>query len=403
MARSNNFYILASLLVILSFVCLKAQAQDQDITQHGGVADGKTDSAPALLAAFTAACASPTPSNIVIPKGDFFMSQVVLNGPCKSTIGINLQGNLIAPTNPITPDPKSDWFNVRNLVGLNVFGGGSMNGQGKQAWDRKLKGETLDLMAMFSMSFVTNGDIRDVTFTQSKNTHVHLYGCKNVTFTKVTIDSPDLSPNTDGIKMGVSSDISILDSTLKSGDDCVAILSGTERLTVVNTNCGPGHGMSVGSMGGTPNEKDIVGVHITNCTFTGTMNGVRLKSWQDKFVAAATDVKFEDIIMVNVGNPIIIDQEYCPAANCGGKAPSKVKISKVAFTNIRGSSSTENAVKLTCSQLEPCKDVTITDINLTFNGGKTISSCTNVQPILSGVQNPQVCSAPVAPAPAPVV
>ncbi|GAA0161632.1 hypothetical protein LIER_39265 [Lithospermum erythrorhizon] len=392
---SNNFCIILASILVVSLACQNALAQVLDITEHGAVANGETDCSNALLAAFKEACASPTPSTILIPKGDFYVSQVILNGPCKSTIGIDLQGNLVAPTNPTNPDPKTDWFNIRKVDGLNVFGGGSMNGQGKTAWDKKLAGEKLNLMAMFSLAFVTNVDIRDVTFTQAKNTHVHFYGCKNVTFTKVTIDAPAESPNTDGIKMGVSSDIKILDSNLMSGDDCVAILHGTERLTVVNTKCGPGHGISVGSMGNTPDEKDISGIHIRNCTFIGTDNGVRIKTWQDKYAAIANDIRFEDIIMEDVINPIIIDQEYCPAANCGGKAPSKVKISKVAFNNIRGSSKTENAVKLICSQLEPCSDVEISDINLTFNGGKSISSCANVKPILGGVQIPQICGAPL--------
>lgn len=389
MALSNNYYVLASLLV-LSFV--NAQAQDVDITKYGAVSDGKTDSAAAILAAFKIACASPTPSNIVIPAGDFFMQQVSLEGPCKSPIGINLQGKLLAPADPNTLDTKIDWFNVRQITGFNVFGGGSMDGQGKLTWDLKAKNQSPQLMAMFSLAFVTNADIREVSFVQSKNTHVHLFGCKNITFTRITIDSPEVSPNTDGIKMGISSDITVNDSIIKSGDDCLAILSGTINLNVNRVTCGPGHGYSVGSMGGNPDEKDINGIHISNCTSIGTMNGVRIKSWGTNNVAVANDITFQDIVMQNVGNPIIIDAEYCPSRNCQSAPPSHVKISNIKIKNIKGTTSTQNAVNLLCSSAEPCTGVEISDVDLTFNGANAISTCKNVQPILSGVQNPRICA-----------
>ncbi|PON77142.1 Glycoside hydrolase [Trema orientale] len=55
-------------------------------------------------------------------------------------------------------------------------------------------------------------------------------------------------------------------------------------------------------------------------------------------------MNFEDIIMENVGNPVLIDQEYCPWNLCNEKVPSRVKISDVSFKNIRGTSTTALAV-----------------------------------------------------------
>ncbi|GAA0141250.1 hypothetical protein Leryth_006462 [Lithospermum erythrorhizon] len=396
MGRSNNFNIFVFFFVLSSVYIssIKALTKVIDIRSHGAVASPTKDCAPAMLNAFKEACALTSPSIILIPIGEFYVKQVMFQGPCKAPIGINLQGTIIAPADPSQIDAKNDWFTVRYLDNLSIFGGGSMDGQGKRSWDLKAQKQDIKLSALFSMYFVTNGDIRDIKFEQAKNTHVHLYGCKRITMTRVTVDSPDESPNTDGIKMGLTSDITIQDSTLKSGDDCVAIVRGTQRLKVTRTTCGPGHGISVGSMGMVENEEEISDIRVTNCTLTGTDNGVRLKSWKDCPKAVATNIHFEDIIMKNVSNPIIIDQEYCPAGGCEAKAPSRVKISKVAFKNIKGTSRTKVAVKLICSKREPCRDVEIGNIHLTYNGpdGEAISTCSNITPQFTGQQIPPICA-----------
>ncbi|WOK98014.1 hypothetical protein Cni_G06722 [Canna indica] len=54
--------------------------------------------------------------------------------------------------------------------------------------------------------------------------------------------------------------------------------------------------------------------------------------------AGVTDFIFEDIIMKNVYNPIMIDQEYCPFERCAEKDPSLVKIKNSKFKNIKGTS-----------------------------------------------------------------
>lgn len=71
-----------------------------------------------------------------------------------------------------------------------------------------------------------------------------------------------------------------------------------------------------------------------------------------------------------------------------------MKLSKLSFTNVWGTSSTPVAVKLDCSQAFPCQDVELTDINLKYNGKEAAaanSTCNNVKPIIKGTQNPKLC------------
>ncbi|KAF7832008.1 polygalacturonase isoform X3 [Senna tora] len=64
------------------------------------------------------------------------------------------------------------------------------------------------------------------------------------------------------------------------------------------------------------------------------------------------------------------------------RAPSKVKISKVEFKNIRGTFATPNGVSLICSSGIPCEDAKLSEIDLTFNGAPTTAKCSNVKPII---------------------
>lgn len=83
-----------------------------------------------------------------------------------------------------------------------------------------------------------------------------------------------------------------------------------------NVRCGPGHGISIGSLGGGPKEEDVSGIAVRNCTFFGTENGVRIKTWARNYASSASNITFQQITMNNVRNPIIIDQQYCPSGNC---------------------------------------------------------------------------------------
>ena len=68
----------------------------------------------------------------------------------------------------------------------------------------------------------------------------------------------------------------------------------------------------------------------------------------------------------------------------------------MSFKNIRGCSATSVAVKLICSSNLPCEEVKVANIDLVYNGtkGSITSQCMNVKPILSGIQNPSICSSP---------
>ncbi|KAI3695392.1 hypothetical protein L1987_78389 [Smallanthus sonchifolius] len=240
---------------------------------------------------------------------------------------------------------------------------------------------------------VLSGPCKDVTSTNSKYFHVAMQGCDNTRIDHITIDAPANSVNTDGIHIGPINGLNITNSIIKTGDDCISFGDGSTNIHVEKVTCGPGHGISIGSLGKYPNEKPVQGIWIKNCTLSGTDNGVRIKSWPGSYPGNVNDVHFEDIITDKVANPIIIDQNYCPGRVCKKDLPSRVKISNVSFRNIKGTSTTQVALKLNCSAGSPCDNVELADINLTYSGGQVTSTsrCSNVKPKVVGQIIPPPC------------
>ncbi|KAK6286881.1 PREDICTED: polygalacturonase-like [Theobroma cacao] len=397
MSVQLNIGVISLLLLFTSTA--KAQSDVFDVVaEYGAKADEETDLRQPLLDAWKEACESTTPSKIVIPEGTYLLSQAALEGPCKAPIELQVQGTVKAPVDP-SAFKEPNWVVFNRLDQFTVSGGGVFDGQGATTWGKNdcVKNKycaTLPINLRFN--FVSNAMIQDITTKDSKQFHVNVLGCKNISFLRFSVSAPEDSLNTDGIHIGRSDGVNITNTIIKTGDDCVSLGDGSKNVIVHGVTCGPGHGISVGSLGKFQDEQPVAGVQVSNCTLTNTQNGVRIKSWPASYPGTASDMLFEDITMNNVGNPILIDQQYCPWNQCNLKLPSRIKLRNISFKNIRGTSSTQQAVKLICSSGLPCEGVELADIDITYSGpeGPATSQCTNVSPKLSGKQNPSACSSP---------
>ncbi|XLU44150.1 hypothetical protein S245_038964, partial [Arachis hypogaea] len=159
-----------------------------------------------------------------------------------------------------------------------------------------------------SNNIVING----VTSLNSEMYHIVIDRSKNVKVEGVRVSASGNSPNTDGIHVQLSSFVTIIASNIATGDDCISIGPGTTNLWIQNIACGPGHGISVGSLGKELEEAGAENVTVKTVTFTGTENGVRIKSWGRPSNGFARNIIFQHLTMINVQNPIVIDQNYCP-------------------------------------------------------------------------------------------
>ncbi|KAL8158557.1 hypothetical protein V2J09_000094 [Rumex salicifolius] len=353
----------------------------------------------ALSKAWDKACKTPGNDKIVIPKGEYAMGPCALRGPCKGSIDIEVAGNFMAPADPAAfkgNDAVLKFEYVDHLTITGVGGGGILDGQGHIAWKRNNCAQTGTCNSLpynFRFNFVTNSVFTGLHSLNSKQFHMNILGCRNLTLNHWTILAPPESLNTDGIHVGRSVDVKIIDINIDTGDDCVSVGDGTKQLRVEKVICGRGHGISIGSLGLYKDEEPVSDIRVTGCTIKNAMNGVRIKSWLNSYPNVASDLHFTDIIVENVTTAIMLDQGYCPYGKCGKKAPSKVRLENISFKNVRGWTSSQAVVKLVGSSAAKASKVEMADIDLTFHGAnKAVSECCNIKPLLSGKMNPPACT-----------
>ncbi|XP_038886976.1 exopolygalacturonase isoform X1 [Benincasa hispida] len=370
------------------------------VRSFGARANGLTDDSNAFLAAWRMACGSAGLVTFLIPKGTYLVGPVKFSGPCKnvSSLTVKMKGYLKASTDLSKYGSGAGWIEFRWMEGLTLTGGGTFDGQGAEAWpfnnclddyNCKLLPTNLKFVAM------NNTVVQHITSLDSKFFHLALVQCKRFRGSKLMISAPANSPNTDGIHIDRSYNVHLSQSRIQTGDDCISIGQGNSQVTVSSINCGPGHGISVGSLGRYRNEGDVNGLVVKNCSLTGTTNGIRIKTWPNSpGSSSATNMTFENITMNNVSNPIIIDQSYCPFRSCSLKAPSLVKLSDIYFKNIRGTSSSKVAVALECSKGIPCQNVNLENVHLNLSSGENhpSSTCKYVRARYIGTQVPPPCA-----------
>ncbi|KAG6484223.1 hypothetical protein ZIOFF_061018 [Zingiber officinale] len=296
-----------------------------DVINYGAIGDGKTDDSQAFLRAWAAVCkdASATPSVLNIGFKTFLINAVLnFMGPCKPS-SITVQQVLMNGCN--------------NLV------------------------------------------VKGLKLVNSQRSHLAITNCNDVLLSQLTITSPGDSPNTDGIDVSNSRRVRIEWSTIATGDDCIAINRGTYQINITGIACGPGHGISIGSLGkDKSSSEEVTDVIVKQCNFTRTMNGVRIKTWQGG-VGFASRIIFEDINFISTRNPIIIDQTYCdtPYGYCKN-VPGAVKVTGVTYQRMHGTSPDPVAVTLTCSPFAPCSGIVMKEVMIRRDdGGATSSFCSN--------------------------
>ncbi|KAL3506757.1 hypothetical protein ACH5RR_032139 [Cinchona calisaya] len=390
---SKKLIFLAIPFLFLFFYSSSAMSTTYNVQGFGAKSDGSSDCTNAFLSAWAAACASVSPATIYVPPGRYLLGAASFWGQnCKNNaITMRIEGTLVAPSDYNVIGGKGNWIKFESVVGLSIYGG-TLDGQGTGLWDCKNSGKNCPRGAT-SLGFYNSNNVlvSGLTSLNSQMFHIIIDGCQNTRLQGLTISAPENSPNTDGIHIISSSGVAIMNSHIGTGDDCISLGPGSSNMWIENINCGPGHGISIGSLGLDMQEAGVKNVTVKTVTFSGTENGLRVKTWAKPSNGFVSGILFQHAVMVNVQNPIIIDQNYCPN---NGKCPgqdSGVRISDVTYQDIHGTSATEVAVNFDCSKNNPCSDIKLEDVNLTYNDQPAMASCANAKGSASGLIEPTSC------------
>ncbi|RDX69332.1 putative polygalacturonase, partial [Mucuna pruriens] len=364
---------LITCLLILGFVlpslCVRLIAATQDtvynVMDYGACGDGKSDDSKAFLSAWQHTCGTQGTPTLVIPQGRTFMvSNIKFNGTCMATsIHIQLQGKIIAPEKNAWVGDNSGWIFISHINNLVIDGtGGLIDGCGSTWWACR----TCPRPTVISFESCKDLSVSHLSITNSPKAHIHINNCVGATFSDINIHAPGNSPNTDGINIASSNNIFIEDSIIASGDDCIAIIGDSSYINISGIACGPGHGISIGSLGRGNAHNTVEEVYVHNCSFTKTSNGARIKTWSGGS-GYAKRITFEDITLIEVRNPIIIDQSYRGRLSTG-----VVEVSEVTCRRFQGTSADSNAIILNCDPSIGCSNIVLDHVD--------ISSCQQSKP-----------------------
>ncbi|XP_015693248.1 probable polygalacturonase At1g80170 isoform X2 [Oryza brachyantha] len=363
------------------------------LDDFGAVGDGIANDTQAFLDAWNAACASSEQAVLAVPAGKTYQIwPVQLAGPCKKRLKLMISGTIAAPASPdewAGRDPMK-WLYVFRVDDLSVTGGGTIDGKGTEWWARSCKRKKTKALQFEECRGVS---VQGITMQNGPQFHLMFTRCTGVKASFLRVVAPEDSPNTDGIHLNDTSHVHIMDNLISTGDDCVSMVGNCSDVRVKDISCGPGHGISIGSLGKNRTTDRVENVRVDTCLLTNTTNGVRIKSWQGG-MGYAHDLRFESIVMKNVSNPIIIDQYYCDQSTPCANQTEAVEVRKIEFVDIRGTSATEQAIKLACSDTVPCRELELRNVNLTMAGGGAASAfCYRASGKTAGAVAPASCLA----------
>ncbi|CAJ2664854.1 unnamed protein product [Trifolium pratense] len=334
--------LLINFVIILGFIspCLSTRlnvgTKDgiYNVMDYGARGDGKSDDTQAFATAWSNICKARGKSTLIIPAGkSFLVTKVHFSGPCNAKIHIQLEGKIVAP-------PKEAWKGgeklilIENLDELTIDGNGEGGAYGDgSTWWNCPGGCEHERPGILHFHSCKDLSVRNIKITNSPRSHVSVNNCIGAIFSQISIDSPAISPNTDGFDISFSKNILVEDSNIKSGDDCIAINGGSFFINATRITCGPGHGISVGSLGKVRDNDQVSDVYVRNCTFIGTTNGGRIKTVSD----------------------------------------SDVSVSDVTYRGFTGTCEGNVAVKFECSSAG-CPNIILDRINIDSNQGKNLST-----------------------------
>ncbi|MQM01680.1 hypothetical protein Taro_034438, partial [Colocasia esculenta] len=374
------------------------------VDQFGAVGDGLHNDTEAFLLAWRTACSMPAPAVLKVPaRKTYLVGPIDFPGPCVSNLTLSILGTIIAPDDPDVwrnLNPQK-WLYFHGINYLNVRGGGTINGMGERWWTQSCKvnktNVSLDLMynhpcqhAPTAITFHRCKDLRiqNLMLLNSQQMHIAFTDSMRVKVSGLKVIAPEDSPNTDGIHISASVSVEIKNSDIKTGDDCISIVSNSSKVRVRNIVCGPGHGISLGKFN---SSSSVSYVHVDHVIFFNSENGFRIKTWQGG-TGFAHKMFFRNAVMINVLHPIIIDQYYCDSLLPCPNQTSSVKVDQVSFEGIRGTSGTQNAVTIACSDTLPCEKIFLRDIQLSLNSGEHAAAyCWNAYGSSYGFLDPPSC------------
>jgi polygalacturonase len=293
-----------------------------NLKDYGAVGDGKTLNTDAFKSA-VAAISKAGGGHLIVPAGTYRTLPFQLTS--HMDLHLDPGATIKAPDTFAEygiPDPNlphdKPLPRVAPLIScpqgttdLAITGSGTIDGSGAMFWIWSDKAArryppgraVVPRPVMIALTGVERLHVDGVTLTNSPMFHLVPRG-QDITIENLRIVAPSDAPNTDAMDPG-GQRIVIRKCEIDTGDDNVALQSGSHDVLIEDLTCLHGHGISIGS----PTRNGLSHVIVRRCSFNGTDNGLRIKSYRGNG-GEVHDISYSDIVMKNVRRPFDINMLY---------------------------------------------------------------------------------------------
>ena len=387
-----RYLVVSSILCIVLTSCfILGQQQGSEGTAHaaascnvksyGATGNGSTKDTTALQNAINACAGGGT---VVFPSGTYLTaplylkSGVTLNIASGATIlGSTTTSDYNVPSGVTVATPILALLNSDNASNITITGGGVINGQGSGWWSSGAAASSRP--RLIELANGSNMTVSNVTLENPGAMHLFLKNINTATINGITINSPSSSPNTDGIDPASSTNVTIENSNISDGDDNIAIKAEnagapSSNITIQNCTFGSGHGLSIGNdlAGG------VSGVTVTNVTFNGTTNGLRIKSTRTTG-GDISGVTYTGVTMTNVKYPIWFSGYYPKIPADGDPAQSVTSTTpyyhNITVTGLTATGATAAGYIVGVPE-KPFTGITLNNVKITAKTGLTVRNAT---------------------------
>lgn len=265
-----------------------------------------------------------------------------------------------------------------------IIGKGYIDGQGEEWWTAYKNGTISVRPRLFQPNYCNNVLLKNITLKNSPQFHFIAEWCNNVIVDSVTIIAPSSSPNTDGIDPATCHNVHITNCYIDTGDDNVAVKSGkpdpydpnaaSTKIYVSHCTFIHGHGVSIGSETG----GGVDSMYVDSCTFDGTTNGIRIKSYRGNG-GNVRGIYYTNLTMTNVKYPIYFSEYYPNIPSQSDTAQPVTSLTPhfhdITVRNFTSTASTYGGVIVGLPEM-PLTNIHLENVNITSGTGIQVRNAT---------------------------
>ncbi|MEM8560480.1 MAG: glycosyl hydrolase family 28 protein, partial [Bacteroidota bacterium] len=276
------------------------------VTDHGAVADDGALDTEAVQATLDA-CHARGGGTVWVPAGTFDIGTIYP----RSHVRLHLDGGAVLKGSPRMADYDADHPHLLYAEGVEhaaLTGTGTIDGNGSAFWDDDFEPRERPWKWLVYEN-ARHLTIRDVRLTNSPSHTLNLNYSRYVTVDGIDIENPPRSPNTDGIGVRGTTDVTISNVTIRTGDDAIVLKAGrapVERVTITNALLESDDAAFKLGTGSATVTRDIV---FANSVVTNSRYGVALfmKGGGVYERIRVADVRFEGGSRHRIEYPVYVD------------------------------------------------------------------------------------------------